>query len=192
MQSEQLNELASALAAAQAEMKQPLKKSTNPHFRSKFADLNEIITTATPVLSKHGLSIVQTTNLEDGALVLVTTLFHRSGQFISGIYPVVPIKNDPQGYGSAMTYARRYAWSAICGLAADDDDDGEAASSRKPEKKENGSSSGRTQTALVEVAKTRHSLDSKGVGAALKAAGIQTFDPERWEDMLKALESYKP
>jgi len=130
-QSEQINELAKALAAAQAEMKQPGKNAKNPHFGNRYADLNEIIVTATPVLAKHGLSVTQTTSFEGGVVVLRTTLMHVSGQWISGSYPVVPVKPDPQGYGSAMTYARRYSLSAMVGLAADDDDDGEAASGSK-------------------------------------------------------------
>ena len=130
-QSDQINELAQALAAAQAEMKQPGKNAKNPHFGNRYADLNEVITTATPILAKHGLSVTQTTSCEGGMVVLHTTLMHVSGQWISSSYPVTPVKPDPQGYGSAMTYARRYSLSAIVGLAADDDDDGEAASDSK-------------------------------------------------------------
>lgn len=129
-QSDSINELAAALAAAQAEMKQPVKNSKNPHFGNRYADLNEVITTANPILARHGLAIVQTTDYSGGMVVLTTTLLHTSGQWVSGTYPVIPVKPDPQGYGSAMTYARRYAYSAIAGLAADDDDDGNAASSK--------------------------------------------------------------
>lgn len=129
-QSDQIDQLAAALARAQAEMDQPAKNATNPHFGNRYADLHEIVVTVLPVLAKHGLSVVQSTSLEAAGVVLHTRLLHTSGQWVAGAYPVVPVKPDPQGYGSAMTYARRYTLSAIVGLAADDDDDGEAASTR--------------------------------------------------------------
>jgi hypothetical protein len=129
-QSDQIDQLAAALALAQAELDQPAKNAVNPHFGNRYADLHKIMTTILPVLAKHGLSVVQSTSLEASVVVLHTRLLHTSGQWIAGAYPVVPVKPDPQGYGSAMTYARRYALSAIIGLAADDDDDGEAASAK--------------------------------------------------------------
>lgn len=124
--------IAEALAAAQAELTDPAKDSINPHFKSKYADLATILKTVRPVLSRHGIAVTQTTGITDaGAVVLITALMWR-GESIVGRYPVAPVKADPQGYGSAMTYARRYALQAIVGVAADDDDDGNAASAPKP------------------------------------------------------------
>ena len=119
--------LAEALAAAQLEITDPAKDAVNPHFRSRYADLATVLKTVRPVLARHGIAMTQTTQILDGALVLVTRLHWRDEE-LAGYYPINPTKADPQGYGSAMTYARRYALQAIVGVAADDDDDGNAAS----------------------------------------------------------------
>lgn len=123
--------IAEALSAAQAEITDPSKDSVNPHFKSRYADLASVLKTVRPVLAKHGIAVVQTTDILDGQLVLVTRLLWRDEEIL-GRYPVQPTKADPQGLGSAMTYARRYALQAIVGVAADDDDDGNAASAPKP------------------------------------------------------------
>jgi hypothetical protein len=123
--------IAEALSAAQAELTDPPKDSTNPHYKSRYADLATVLKTVRPVLARHGIALVQTTDILDGTLVLVTRLLWRDEEIL-GRYPVQPVKADPQGLGSAMTYARRYALQAIVGVAADDDDDGNAASAPKP------------------------------------------------------------
>lgn len=119
--------LAEALAAAQLEITDPAKDAVNPHFRSRYADLATVLKTVRPVLARHGIAFTQTTQILDGALVLVTRLHWRDEE-LCGYYPIQPMKADPQGYGSALTYARRYTIQAIVGVAADDDDDGNAAS----------------------------------------------------------------
>lgn len=120
--------IAEALAAAQLEIADPAKDSTNPHFKSKYADLATVLKTVRPTLAKHGIALTQTTRVEDDGRVLLVTRLLWGDEEIVGYYPVQPTKADPQGYGSAMTYARRYALQAIVGVAADDDDDGNAAS----------------------------------------------------------------
>ena len=122
-----LNKLAPALAKAQAELKNATLNKTNPHFKSRYADLAGIRDTVTPVLAKHGFSIIQTTEVSSSGFFLVTMLLHESGQHISGRYPLPELLDKPQAMGSAVTYARRYALSAMCGIAAEEDDDGEAA-----------------------------------------------------------------
>lgn len=117
--------LAEALAKAQAEMKAAPLNKVNPHFKSKYADLPAIIDAVRPALTKHGLSVTQTTRIAEGGLVLVTTLHHVSGETVSGEYPL-PI-GKPQEMGSAITYARRYSLAALCCIAADEDDDANAA-----------------------------------------------------------------
>lgn len=131
-QSDQINELATALAKAQAEIGHASKAADNPFFKSRYADLPAIYNAARPALSKHGLAVTQLTEFADGDKVsIVTTLMHSSGQWMRGWYPVRPVKADPQGLGSAITYARRYAYSAMVGVASDDeDDDGNAASGK--------------------------------------------------------------
>lgn len=122
----ELNELAKALSAAQGEMENAKMNGTNPHFNSKFANLAAIREATLPALTKHGLAITQfTTYTDTGTLLLVTRLMHASGQYVEGEFPIAIGK--PQEMGSALTYAKRYSWSGITGVAADEDDDGQSA-----------------------------------------------------------------
>ena len=120
--SESIATLAKALAKAQGEMENASKNSQNPHFRSKYADLAEIINTVRPILSKHGLSVTQFPSF-DGTLAHVETIIaHESGEWMSGTTSSPVQKADPQGIGSATTYLRRYSLAAVCNLAQEDDD----------------------------------------------------------------------
>lgn len=120
--SESIGKLAQALAKAQGEMENASKNSQNPHFRSKYADLAEIINTVRPVLAKHGLSVTQFPSF-DGTLAHVETIIaHESGEWMSGTTSSPVQKADPQGIGSATTYLRRYSLAAVCNLAQEDDD----------------------------------------------------------------------
>lgn len=126
--SESIANLAKALSAAQGSIKAALKDSSNPFFKSKYADLTAVWESCRPVLSANGLAITQSTAFVGELLVLETMLMHLSGEWVSSVYPINPAKNDPQGVGSAITYARRYSLSALVGVVADEDDDGNAAS----------------------------------------------------------------
>jgi len=126
--SEQINELAKALSVAQGQIKGALKDSNNPFFKSKYADLSSVWEACREQLSKNGLSVIQTTcDAPDKGVSVVTTLAHESGQWVRGHLTLEPKDKTPQGYGSAITYARRYALAAIVGVAPEDDD-GNAAS----------------------------------------------------------------
>ena len=126
MQSPDIDKLTTALAKAQAEMENAPLNKVNPHFKSKYADLAAIRDATLPVLTKHGLSISQTTRLDGEQFVLVTFLAHASGQYITSVYPL-PFSDKPQVMGSAITYARRYSWASMCGVTAEEDDDANAA-----------------------------------------------------------------
>lgn len=130
--------LAEALSKAQSNFQHAKKDANNPFFKSKYADLPAVIDAAKKPLSENGLSVIQPTSLdENGNVSLITLLAHSSGEWIAGCYPIDPVKKDPQGMGSALTYARRYSYSAITGIAAiDEDDDGNAASQGKPQPKQ--------------------------------------------------------
>lgn len=129
--SEQINELAAALAKAQAAIQPAAKDKQNPAFRSRYADLASVWDACRAALAENGLSVVQIpTDAGEGRIGLITTLLHSSGQWISGLLVLPLVKNDPQGAGSALTYARRYALSAMVGVVADEDDDGNSASGR--------------------------------------------------------------
>jgi hypothetical protein len=124
--SESINEIAAALAKAQASMKNAALNKVNPHFRSKYADLAGIRDTVVPVLATNGIAVVQTIEPTDTSAVVITRLVHLSGQWVESCCPVLGA-GDMQKMGSAITYARRYSLSAICGIAADEDDDANAA-----------------------------------------------------------------
>ena len=127
--------IAAALVKAQKEFGPALKTATNPHFRSKYAALDACVEAVIDALNNNGIFLMQYTHpCEDG--VIVETMFiHESGEHMSGGRLHVPAsKQDPQGYGSALTYARRYSLQAACGIAPEDDD-GNAASKPKPEPK---------------------------------------------------------
>lgn len=119
--------LAKAMAKAQGDLGPVLKDKTNPAFRSKYADLGAVLEAILPALNRAGLSLIQSPSY-DGSLVGVTSiLLHESGEWMEATLHMKPVKMDPQGIGSCITYARRYAALAIAG-AAPEDDDGNAAS----------------------------------------------------------------
>lgn len=122
--SEQINEIATALAKAQGEMKNAPLNKTNPHFKSRYADLAAIRDATVPALSKHGISVTQGTEVIAAGMLLCTRLMHSSGQWIESTYPIDADMAKPQAVGSALTYAKRYGLASICGIAADEDDDG--------------------------------------------------------------------
>jgi hypothetical protein len=135
--SESIKDLAAALSKAQGAFDHAKKDQDNPFFKSRYADLASCIDAAKKSLADNGLSVCQVCETtESGDIVLETILMHSSGEWISGTYPIRPIKGDPQAYGSAITYARRYCFSAITGIASDDDD-GNGASQSAPYKAQN-------------------------------------------------------
>jgi len=133
--SESIAALAAALAKAQGAMKGAVKDSANPFFKSKYADLASVVEAIRVAFSSNGLSYIQTVEPSDKDEVRVeTTILHSSGEWIScGVLALPVSKSDAQGYGSCLTYARRYSLSAATGVAPEDDD-GNAASSAKPKK----------------------------------------------------------
>jgi hypothetical protein len=110
-------DLAKALAKAQGEMENAELNQTNPHFRSKFADLASVRKATLPALTKNGLTITQFTTYAAGEFVLITRLMHESGEYIDGEWPLP--QGKPQEMGSALTYAKRYCWASICGIASE-------------------------------------------------------------------------
>lgn len=125
-----MSDLAKALHAFQQDAPPIHLDATNPHFGNKFASLGGVVAAVRPILNKHGLIYSQLTTNIDGAPALMTTLIHaESGDAIQGTTPLILSREDMQGYGSALTYARRYALLAILGLVGDADDDANAASS---------------------------------------------------------------
>jgi hypothetical protein len=129
--SESIKELATALAKAQAEIENASKSSVNPHFKSKYADLAEVLNTVRPVFSKHGISVIQAPSYEAGIAGVETMLMHSSGEWLSNTCSAPVSKQDAQGVGSAVTYLRRYSLASFAGIAQEDDDANAAVGQRQ-------------------------------------------------------------
>ena len=125
-QSENINELASALAKCQGELTPAQKNSKNPFFKSVYADLTDCLACCKEPLAKNGLAVIQTMQYnETGPTLMHTTLTHSSGQWIRSTMPLIcKNPNDIQSMGSSITYCRRYSLCSIVGISAGDDDDG--------------------------------------------------------------------
>ena len=118
-----------ALCEARGNIKNPPMDSVNPHFKNKFASLKAVVESVVPVMAEHGIAVVQDIQTVDDGIVCYTHLFHESGEDRTfGPLKMRATKNDPQGYASASTYARRYHLMAVGCVVGDADDDGNAAS----------------------------------------------------------------
>lgn len=123
----ELDKLAPALVALQADLVPVTKSASNPFFKSKYAPLNEVMANVQPLLAKHKLAISQFLTNLNGESAMRTILLHDSGQYIEDVQPLLLVKQDPQSQGSATTYARRYGVMSVLGVVADEDDDGNKA-----------------------------------------------------------------
>lgn len=127
--SESTNEIAKALSKFQSQMRPAIKDAANPHFRSKFASINSVWEAIREPLTNNMLYAAQDVTTESGFAIVETEIHHESGQWMQfGPLRLPVLKQDAQGYGSAITYAKRYALCAALGVVSDDDDDGNAAS----------------------------------------------------------------
>lgn len=123
-----MKEIAKSLVKAQKAFGPALKSATNPHFRSKYADLSACVEAVIDALNGAGIALVQHSHECEDGVIVETVFVHESGEtYSAGKLHVPASKKDPQGYGSALTYARRYSLMAACGIAPEDDD-GNAAS----------------------------------------------------------------
>lgn len=126
-----MNKISSALVKAQKEFAPALKTATNPHFKSKYVGLDGCVEAVIDALNNNGIYLMQRTHECETGVKIETILIHESGEQLSGGVLHVPAsKQDAQGYGSALTYARRYSLMASCGIAPEDDDGNQA--SKKP------------------------------------------------------------
>lgn len=160
--SESIKQIAAALAAFQAEVKDPTRNGENPHFKSKYVQLDGLLAAVRPILANHGLSLMQSTG-GDGVNISVSTLImHTSGEWIETEPLVLKAQQaTPQGAGSACTYGRRFSLSAALGVAWDDDDDGNAASAPKPAPK----AKAKKDTRAEYMAKIKNAMQSQHISA---------------------------
>jgi hypothetical protein len=175
--SEKIDQIAEALIAVQSEMGTVTKENENPYFKSKYADLAAVHRLCMPILTKNGLCVSQVCAPSEKGVKIVTLLLHKSGQYLGSELEMIPTKMDPQGIGSAITYARRYALMAIIGLVAEEDDDGNAAST--PPQKYNAPKKYHTPTPKSNATSTFGELYSQYVKLGLKKQEIQ----KRWEKL---------
>lgn len=128
--SESIANIAPALLAAQKAIANVPKSAVNPHFKSKYVPLDELLPVCKETLNEYQIVFIQGTEPSGSGEVLhlTTRLLHSSGEWIESTLTMKPVKADPQGIGSCITYARRYALAAICGVASEEDDDANAAS----------------------------------------------------------------
>jgi hypothetical protein len=128
-----MKNIATALVKAQREFGPALKTSTNPHFRSKYASLDACIEAVLDALNNNGIYLMQLTDEHDGGVKVSTIFLHESGEQLSGGSLFMPAtKHDAQGFGSALSYARRYSLMAACGIAPEDDDGNQATKTAPP------------------------------------------------------------
>lgn len=129
--SESIEALSAALAAAQGEITDPLKDKFNPHLKSRYADVQAGLEVIRPVLSKHGIAVVQATSIEDGMVIVTTRLMHK-GEWLEGDYPVAALGVKQQDMMAALTYARRAGLFGLVGIAPDDGDGEQAGHTPAP------------------------------------------------------------
>ena len=174
--SDTIASLAAALNKAQAEMSGAKKSAKNPFFKSNYANLEEVINCVKEPFADNGLSFVQFPISGDGVAGVETTIMHESGEFISGEFMLKCSKNDPQGMGSAITYARRYGLQSACGIPSEDDD-GNAASAKKP--------------AMTAMTASNKINDAKTVDALVKLWNSLPIDLKQNESVIAAKDSQK-
>ena len=127
-----MKEIAAALVKAQKAFGPALKTKTNPHLKAKYADLGDCIEAVIDGLNNNGIALMQQTHECESGVLVETVFIHESGEtYSAGKFHVPAVKQDAQGYGSALTYARRYSLMAACGIAPEDDD-GQATSKKTP------------------------------------------------------------
>ena len=162
-----IKELTLALCQFQSAQLKATKANTNPHFKAKYAGINEVLTVVLPTLTECGLCFVQ---FPDGE-ALTTRLMHVSGEWLQASYALNPVQNTPQACGSALTYARRYALLSVLGLGTDDDD-GQAASAAPTLAQQQ-------QQARQQMKAARSLAELRDVWAALPKAVADTVEADK-------------
>ncbi len=156
-----MKQIATALLKAQTEMSNPKKGSTNPFFKSKYADLNSIREAVIPVLNSNGISVLQPIVHTDGKNFVKTILLHESGELMESLTEIVYNKiNDAQAQGSGISYARRYALQSFVCVGADDDD-GQKAVQNKPNATKETMQKAKDANATIEQIKSKYSVSAE-------------------------------
>ncbi len=187
--------IAAALAKAQAEMGKAIKESTNPAFRSKYADLGNVMDACLPALNKHNIAVIQPIVSDVDGRFVKTILIHESGETLECAVPLIVGKNDMQGLGSAITYGRRYGLMSMAGIAPEDDDGNAAAknvqSSAIAQARDDGVLDG-----LPENASPREKAEAyaKAICADFSGKGVKALDRswDNWQKHIAKLQDSYP
>jgi ERF superfamily len=162
--------VAKAFVAAQKAMEAVKKAATNPAFKTKYADLSEVVEAVVPALNNAGIGVIQNPAYDGDWVSLTTTFLHESGASVSSTLRLRPSKTDPQGIGSAVTYARRYSLLSMTGAAPEDDDGNASSGPRQHRQPEGPSAAAQFAADQLRVAKTKDEFTSfwNGQKAGLK------------------------
>jgi len=166
--SEGIAKLAEALSKAQAQMTGAKKANNNPFFKSKYSDLSDVIEALSEPFADNGLSFIQSPGFSDTRITVTTRIMHSSGEWIEGECSLPPTKNDAQGYGSAITYAKRYGLQAMAGVPSVDDDGNEAVKKSAPKKRVNKKQVQAYVSAFVAAIDTEDALAMQQMGEELE------------------------
>lgn len=171
----------SAFVSAQKGFAPALKANTNPHFKSKYADLAACVEAVIDALNENGIALIQKTHLDETGVTVETVFVHESGEAMDGGKLHVPAaKQDPQGYGSALTYARRYSLMAACGIAPEDDDGNAGTKARQTQSRADKDAEAKRQQRGQELEDLAlHLIDCHREGSDLEAIKIW-YNDKTW------------
>lgn len=196
MQSEQTNQLFTALAKAQDEMEIARKDCNNPFYKSKYADLQSVVGSSRPSLAKHGLSVIHIMEQQDQHTYMTTQLSHSSGQYIRSRVKLSPVKSDVQSLGSYITYMKRYCYAALVGVVTGEDDDAEACMDRSATNGKNAVAPGECILTVEQVNKLRAMVGNDPTIAdritkKYGVASILSIKQKDFDDIIKGLQQLK-
>lgn len=193
-----MQKIAAALVKAQKGFSPAIKTSNNPHFRSKYADLSACVEAVIDSLNDNGIALLQMTHECQDGVIVETVFVHDSGEMLSaGKLHVPAAKHDPQGYGSALTYGRRYSLMAACGIAPEDDDGNAASKPRLAAEPKDDSQDKSIKflmdhyLAFLPATKTVKSLNQFWKENAENAKRIEREDPDKYIELLGAFKKRK-
>ena len=188
--SESIIELSKSLVKFNAKVGKVSKDANNPFFKNKYATIDNIIEEIRPILAEFGLSILQLPSGDGASVQISTLLIHESGEWLeSETLTMKPVKNDPQGMGSAITYARRYSLQSFLSLNTGEDDDGNNASQQKKSTTNNAGSIGTLENKVNELSKLRK-VDPTVIYKQLRISSISAADPKDLAKINKAIETW--
>lgn len=190
--SESIAKLASALIGFNSEVSKIAKDAANPFHKNKYATLDQIISEVRPILNKNKLAVMQNVSGEEGTMTVKTLLLHESGEWMESIGTTLKLsKNDPQGAGAGITYARRYDLCAFLSLNTGDDDDGNSASGINAPKKDaiTQKQVGALKVKAMEFGKLR-GQDLNAVMEVLKIKDITQLTEKQADAAIKKLEGW--